>query len=246
MTPSPVGMRCPDCARQRTQVRRGVGEASTFSAAPATFILIALNVVVYLAEVGSGSGGLFTEARGSLTFDYGLFGPFVADGEWYRPLTYGFLHASLIHIGFNMVALYFLGRILEPAIGTPRFVALYFASLLGGAFGALLLSPNDLTVGASGAVFGIFGATFVIARERGVDALASTIGVLILLNLAISIGSPRISLGGHLGGLAVGVICSLVIVAGERGMLSRNRLPAELTAMAALGALSIAAAIAVA
>jgi membrane associated rhomboid family serine protease len=246
MTPTPVGMRCPECSQQRTKVTRGIGQPSGFSASPATFVLIALNVIVYLAEIGSGSGGLFTEARGSLSFDFGLFGPFVADGEWYRIVTYGFLHASLLHVGFNMFALYFLGRLLEPAVGTPRFLGVYFVSLLGGAFGALLLDPNALTVGASGAVFGIFAATFVIARRRGLDALASSIGILILLNLFISVGSARISLGGHLGGLAAGLACSLLIVAGERGMLGRNSLPAELLAMVALGVLAIAAAIAVA
>jgi membrane associated rhomboid family serine protease len=245
MTPTPVGMRCPECARQRTRVTRGVGEASGFSAAPATFILIALNVAAYLAEIANGSGGL-SGANGSLIFDFALFGPSVAEGEWYRLFTSAFLHAGLIHIGFNMFALYFLGRILEPGIGTPRYVAVYAVSLLGGSFGALLLDPNALTVGASGAVFGIFAATFVIARQRGFDALASSIGVIILLNLAISVGASNISLGGHLGGLVAGGLCSLAIVAGERGMLGRNRLSAEIVAMAALGTLSFAAAIAVA
>jgi membrane associated rhomboid family serine protease len=232
--------------RQRTRVNQGVGEASTFAAAPATFILIALNVIVYLSEIGSGSGGLFTEVRGRLSLDFGLFGPFVADGEWYRIVTYGFLHASLLHVGFNMFALYFLGRLLEPAVGTSRFLGIYFVSLLGGAFGALLLDPNALTVGASGAVFGIFAATFVIARRRGLDALASSIGILILLNLFISVGSARISLGGHLGGLAAGLASSLLIVAGERGMLGRNSLPAELVAMVAIGVIAFAGALAVA
>lgn len=246
MTPTPVGMRCPECASQRTRVTRGVGEASLGSAAPATLVLIALNVAAYLAEIATGTGGLLAEVSGSLVFDFGLFGPIVADGEWYRLLTYGFLHASLFHIGFNMFALYFLGRLLEPGIGTPRFLGVYFVSLLGGAFGALLLSPDDLTVGASGAVFGIFGATFVIARRRGMDALASSIGILILLNLFISIGVPRISLGGHLGGLAAGLACALLIVAGEQGRLGRNHLPAELLAMAALGILAVVGALAVA
>lgn len=245
MTPTPVGMRCPECMRQRTKVTRGVGQAGLFQSAPATLVLIALNVAAFLAEIATSSGGL-SEANGSLLFDYGLFGPSVADGEWYRLVTSGFLQAGLSHIAFNMIALYFLGRLLEPAIGTPRFVAVYLVSLLGGSFGALLLSPDELTIGASGAVFGIFGATFVIARRRGVDAVASTIGVILLLNLAISFTVPRISLGGHLGGLAAGLACSLLIAAGERGMIGRNSLPAELMAMTALGILSFAAAIAVA
>src|SRR5262245_8163864 len=219
MTPTPVGMRCPECARQRTKVTQGVGEASLSSSAPATFVLIALNVAAYLAEIASGSGGL-SGVSGSIVGDFGLRGVSVAEGEWYRLLTGGFLHAGIVHIGFNMFALFVLGRLLEPGIGTPRFVALYFASLFAGSFGALAMTdPIELTVGASGAIFGLFGATFVIARGRGLDALASELGFLLLINLALTFGISGISVGGHLGGLAGGLICALFIVAGERGML---------------------------
>jgi len=244
MTPTPVGMRCPECAQDRTRVTRGAVAPSHYDA-PATYVLIALNVVAYLVEIAGGSGGL-SPGNSSVLVDFGLYGPSVAEGEWYRLLTSGFLHASLLHIGFNMFALYFLGRILEPGIGTPRFVALYFAALLAGSFGALLLDPNSLTIGASGAVFGIFGATFVIARHRGVDNLAASVGVILVLNLAITFGRPEISIGGHLGGLAAGVLCALVVVAGERGMLGPRRLPLELAAMAAIALVSVAAAIAIA
>jgi membrane associated rhomboid family serine protease len=244
MSPTPVGMRCPECARERTKVTRGAVAPSRYDA-PATYVLIALNVAAYLAEIAGGTGGL-SPGNSSVIFDFGLFGPSVAEGEWYRLLTSGFLHASVIHIGFNMFALFFLGRLLEPGIGTPRFVALYFASLFAGSFGAILLDPNSLTIGASGAVFGIFGATFVIARSRGVDALASSIGIVLLLNLAITFGRPEISIGGHLGGLAAGLLGALVIVAGDRGMLGPRRLAIELAAMVAIGIFSIVAAIAVA
>lgn len=245
MTPTPVGMRCPECMRQRTKVTRGVGEASLFSRAPATFVLIAINAAVFMAEIATSKGGLGIEGS-SLTLHYGLFGPFVSEGEWYRIVTSGFLHASLIHVGFNMFALYFLGRLLEPSIGTVRFVAVYVVSLLGGSFGALLLSPHALTIGASGAIFGIFGAAFVIARGRGFDAVASSIGIVLLINLALSIGAAHISLGAHLGGLAAGVLCALAIVAGDRGMLGPNRIAVEVIAMAAVGLLSVLGALAVA
>lgn len=244
MTPTPVGMRCPECAKQKTRVTRGAVGPGRYDT-PATYVLIALNVVAYLIEIAGGNGGL-SPGNSSIVIDFGLYGPFVAEGEWYRLLTSGFLHASIIHLGFNMFALYFLGRILEPGIGTPRFVALYFASLFAGSFGALLLDPNALTIGASGAVFGIFGATFVIARHRRIDGLASSIGIILLLNLAITFGRPEISIGGHLGGLAAGVLCALVIVAGERGMLGPRRLPLELAAMIAIAIVSIVAAVAVA
>jgi membrane associated rhomboid family serine protease len=237
-------MRCPECARERTKVTRGAVAQSHYDA-PATYVLIALNVAAYLAEIAGGGGGL-SPGNSSIPLNFGLFGPFVAEGEWYRLLTSAFLHASFIHIGFNMFALFFLGRILEPGIGTPRFVALYLASLFAGSLGALLLSPDALTIGASGAVFGIFGATFVIARHRGVDNLAASIGVVLVLNLVITLGNPEISIGGHLGGLVGGVLCALFIVAGERGMLGPRRLPMELLGMAAVAFFSIASAIAIA
>jgi membrane associated rhomboid family serine protease len=245
MTPTPVGMRCPECASQRTRVVRGVGEAGLFASAPATFVLIALNAAAFLAEILGASGGLAV-GNSSVVLDFGLYGPFVAEGELYRLVTGGFLHNDLVHIGFNMFALYFLGRLLEPSIGTPRFVAVYVASLLGGALGALLLSPDALTIGASGAVFGIFGATFVIARGRGVDSVAGTIGVILLINLALSFARPNISIGGHLGGLAAGVVCALAIMAGERGMLGQRHFPAEMVAMGAVAVLAVVGALAVA
>jgi membrane associated rhomboid family serine protease len=246
MTPTPVGMRCPECMRERTKVVRGTGGTPGFGDAPATYVLIALNVVAFLAEVATGTGGL-GEATGSVVRDFGLLGNGVADGEWYRLVTGGFLHAGLLHIAFNMFALFIVGRVVEPGIGTPRFVALYFASLFAGAFGALLLSePYELTVGASGAIFGLFGATAIIARGRGMNELASQIGFLIVINLVFTFSIPGISVGGHLGGLIGGVVCALGIVAGDRGMLGRQRLRAELAVMVLVGGASVIGALAVA
>jgi membrane associated rhomboid family serine protease len=184
---------------------------------------------------------------GAVINDFALRGFSVADGEWYRLVTGGFLHASLIHIGFNMVLLFMLGRLLEPALGTPRFLALYFASLLAGAFGALLLTdPLISTVGASGAVFGLIGAAFILARGRGMDALAAELGFLIVINLVFTFGASNISIGGHLGGLAGGAICALAIIASERGKLGSNRRAAEFVVMAAVAVVSVVGALAVA
>jgi membrane associated rhomboid family serine protease len=238
MTPTPVGMRCPECSSQRTKVVRGVGETSLLARSPATFILIALNVAVYLAEIATAHGGLEAEGT-SLIYELGLFGPSVAEGEWYRLLTSAFIHGGLWHIGGNMLLLFFLGRILEPGIGTPRFVATYLVSLFAGSLGALLFSPDALSYGASGAVFGVLAATFVIARGRGVDALASSVGILILLNLAFSFGVPGISIGAHLGGLVGGFLCAALIIAGERGLLGRRHFPAEMAAMIGLAVIAI-------
>lgn len=246
MTPTPVGMRCPECARQSTRVvRNPTGTPSGFGAFPATAVLIAINLVVYLVEIASGPGGL-NNPGGKIALDFGLYGPFVAEGEWYRLLTAGFLHASIFHVGFNMLLLFFLGRLLEPALGTARFLALYFASLLAGSFGALLLSPDALTVGASGAVFGLFGAGFLIARGRGMTGLATELGFLIVLNLAFTFGAHNISVGGHLGGLAAGSLCALIVLAGERGQLGARPREAELGAMVAIAAVAAIAAITVA
>ena len=247
MTPTPVGMRCPEGARQRTRVVRNPhGQASGFWATPATFVLIGINVVFYLIEVANGAGGLLNEQRGSFVFHLILYGPFVAEGEWYRLLSAGFLHATILHIGFNMLLLWLLGRLLEPALGTPRFVVLYFAALLAGAFGALLLDPNTPSLGASGAIFGLAGATFVIARGRGLDEIAGQIGFLIVFNLIYSFAASDISVGAHLGGLAAGILCGGAVVAGERGVLGGQRRIAEYAAMVAIGAISVVLAIAVA
>jgi membrane associated rhomboid family serine protease len=247
MTPTPVGMRCPECASQRTKVvRNPTGPPGQLSAFPATVALIAINVAVFLIEIANGAGGLLTEQGSRFVEEFGLYGPSVAEGEWYRLVTSGFLHANLFHIGFNMLILYFLGRLLEPALGTPRFLVLYFASLLAGSFGALLLDPNALTLGASGAVFGVAGAIFIIARGRGMDVIASQIGFLIVLNLLFSLGASRISLGAHLGGLVGGVLCALAIVAGDRGMLGPQRRLLEYAAMVAVAALAVVGSLAVA
>jgi membrane associated rhomboid family serine protease len=246
MTPTPVGMRCPECSKQRTRVTRGAAGPGRYDT-PATYVLIVLNVLAFLAEIASGAGGFNLGTNSSLIGDFGLRGISVADGEWYRLITGGFLHAGLLHLGFNMFALFVLGRVLEPGIGTPRFVALYFASLLAGSFGALAMTdPLELTVGASGAIFGLFGATFVIARGRGLDTLASELGFLLLINLALTFGISGISVGGHLGGLAGGLVCALFIIAGERGMLGPRRFAVEILAMSAIGIVSIAGALAVA
>ena len=234
MTSTPVGMRCPECARESTRVVRapsGVGSG----AAPVTFALIAVNVIAFLAEM-LGGGSSAVQGGGSVIRDFGLFGPAVESGEWYRIVTGGFLHAGLLHLGFNMFALYFLGTLLEPAIGPWRFAGIYIVSLLGGSFGALLLDPTDFTVGASGAVFGLMAAAFLVARNRGLNDVASQIGFFVVINLVFTFSIPNISVGGHLGGLVAGGLATLAIAAGER----RGR-DGRLLEWGALGALGVAA-----
>jgi membrane associated rhomboid family serine protease len=254
MTPTPVGMRCPECANQRTRVVRnptGTPTALSLGGFPATVVLIAINVILYFVEIVHGSGG--TSIHSQTLYDLGgLWGPAVSEGgDWWRIVTSGFLHLSIIRIGFNMYLLFILGRLLEPSIGTVRFVTLYFASLLAGSFCALWFEPNTLSAGASGAIFGVIGATFVIARGRRLDAIAGQIGILIVINLVFTFADSGISLGAHVGGLVAGVLCGLLIVAGEQGRYGRslsrsNRQAIEVAAMAGLGVLSFVLALAVA
>ena len=221
MTTTSVGMRCPDCARDRTKVHTGTGGGGLegFSRAPATFILIAINAVAFIAELGAGGGGSVS-GSGNLVDDGGLFGPAVDSGDWWRIVTSGFLHAGLLHLLFNMYVLYIAGTLLEPGIGTPRFLGIYFVSLLSGAAGALLLSPNEVTVGASGAIFGLMAAVLVVARGRGVDELVQQFGLFIVLNLVITFAIPNISIGGHLGGLVGGGLAAAIFVGTERSNIS--------------------------
>jgi membrane associated rhomboid family serine protease len=239
MTSTPVGMRCPECASQRTRVRTGVTSALGGGEPWATYVLIALNVAAFFAEVASGASATSIGTGATLISDGAVFGPAIENGEWYRIVTGGFLHAGILHLGLNMFVLYILGRLLEPAIGTPRFVGLYAVSLLAGSFGALLLDPNVPTVGASGAVYGIMGATIVIARRRGVEQIASQIGIWLVLNIVLSFSLNGISIGGHLGGLAGGTLAALVIVAAERRDGARQAIGLEVLGMTAIAVASV-------
>ena len=134
-------------------------------------------------------------------------------GEWYRVVTAGFVHFGLLHIAFNMYLLYLLGQMIEPAIGRVRFILLYFAALIGGSAGAMILQPSGFHGGASGAVFGLMGAAFVGYRLRGVNPFATGIGTLLVLNLFITFALPGISIGGHLGGVLMGAIVGAVVLA---------------------------------
>ena len=142
-----------------------------------------------------------------------------------------------------MFALYILGTLLEPAIGTPRFVAIYFASLLAGSLGVILLEPDTTAVGASGAIFGLFTAAFIIARGRGLQEVASQLGFLLVINFAFTFGVPNIAIGAHLFGAAGGALAALVIVAGERGMLGRHRITAEVVTMLGIAVVSAVGAV---
>jgi membrane associated rhomboid family serine protease len=210
-------MRCPECSKQRTRVMtmRNMTTRPTV-----TFALIAINVVAFLTE---GSFTLNGQPTGKVYEEGALFGSIrgfptlgVAHGQWWRLVTSGFLHADLLHIGFNMWVLYYLGMMLEPALGHLKFGVIYGVSLLTGSLGALLVSPHSPTVGASGAVFGLMGAAALEMRARQIPIMQSGVGWLIAINLVISFSVPDISWGGHIGGLIGGALAALVIQLGDR------------------------------
>jgi membrane associated rhomboid family serine protease len=207
-----VGFHCPECVKGgKQQVFRG---APTFDPI-LTKILIGLNVLAYFVVSSD-----FQLERDLGLIGQGRFvgGPVigVAEGEYIRLISSGFLHASILHIAFNMYALWILGPQLERVFDRPRFIALYLVSLLGGSAGVMLLGPDQFTVGASGAIFGLFGAIAVIQRSIGVNIWASGLGPVLALNLFITFAIPQISIGGHLGGLVTGAAVGAIYIAAIR------------------------------
>ena len=234
MTSTSVGMRCPECARQgRTKVRT----MSSLHAEPTLmWILIAINVA---AGLGSLSGANVGD-QGTLTDAGDLSRASMAAGDWWTFITSGFLHRGIFHLLSNMLALWILGSLLEPAMGHLRFGLVYFVALFCGSLGVLLVA-GGASAGASGAVFGLLGAAVVVARHRGLNLMESGLGLWLGLNLLLTFTIPNISIGAHLGGLAGGFLAALILLEGDRFRLPRY-VP-EL-ACAALGAAAFAVSIA--
>jgi membrane associated rhomboid family serine protease len=220
-----VGIKCPECAGQPTGPRaatRRVGRvAAVGTDALVTKILIGINVAVYLVSIAQGAGGL--QPAQSFIARWALIGSDVADGDWYRLLTSAFLHASLIHLGFNMLMLWWFGRPLEAAVGRARFLGIYIVSAIAGAAGALILSGETVTtVGASGAVFGILGAGLVLERRHKILVFGGGALFVVVLNIAFTFAVSNISIGGHLGGLIGGILSMLALsVAGRHPIYGR-------------------------
>jgi membrane associated rhomboid family serine protease len=242
MTSTPVGMRCPECARQATRVHT----MRTVEEPVLTYILIGINVLVALGGILGGASATTGGIGGSsLLADGSVSRATIADGEYWRLITSGFLHAGFLHLAFNMFALYILGSMLEPAIGRLRFGLIYFVALLAGSFGALLVEPDAPTVGASGAIFGLMGAAVVVSRNRGISLMESGLGLWIGLNLLITFTIPNISIGGHVGGLIGGAVAAFVLF----DLRDRLRMPelvptglcVVLAAGAVVGAIAVSA-----
>lgn len=210
---APVGIRCPDhagkpqgTARMTTGVRRA---AYSGTGALVTKALIGVNVLVFLISLAQGSS--LNQTSGSLFEKGALYIPGGLDqGEWWRLITAAFLHANLIHLAMNMFVLWIVGAPVEQAIGRGRFLALYLVAGLAGSAGALVFSPNAVTVGASGAIFGILGAALVLESQRSYVLGGQALGF-IVINLVLTFAIPNISVGGHLGGLAGGALSMLAL-----------------------------------
>ena len=217
-----VGSHCPDCVKAaRPDVKTRAKFWNARQPTLVTYALIAINVAVYLWTIAANrrlDAGRFPHGE----FTLALAKPFLTqNGEYYRLLSSGFLHYGIFHLGMNMLLLFQLGQLLEPALGRVRFSLLYFASLLGGSIGALIMQPYGLTGGASGAVFGLLAAAAIGLHRRGVNIFRTGIGTVLILNLVITFTVPGISVGGHLGGVVAGAICGWVMLAPHHAVLPK-------------------------
>jgi membrane associated rhomboid family serine protease len=245
---APVGYQCRECAAGGQRVRHVRELMPDFHV---TKVLVGIIAVIFLG----------TQADpGTVINTFGLRPVVAGMGEWWLLITSGFLHANLMHVGFNGFLLWRLGEMLEPSLGHARFGALYAAGLAGGSLGVVLLSwlwavtplaeipvlggiitsdPRIPTIGASGAVFALMGAAVVGLRNRGVNPWRTDIGTLVLLNLGITFFLPGISVGGHIGGLLAGMaVGKLLFVPAER-----RRRATVLAAVAAVGMFALALAL---
>jgi membrane associated rhomboid family serine protease len=241
---APVGIRCPDHAGQAQGVKEGVkrvADRTQWRAAHpgiVTKAIVATNVGIYLLQL---AGGASINANSGWIFQHGaLYGPLVAEGEWWRLLTAAFLHYGPIHLGMNMLAVWWIGRPLEDALGPARYLLLYLVSGLAGSAGALIANPTAVTVGASGAIFGILGAAIVLERQRTYVLGGSAI-TLLVLNLAFTFAVPGVSIGGHLGGLAGGALAILAMSHfGRRSAVYSRQDLSSYVGLIAIGLVSIA------
>jgi membrane associated rhomboid family serine protease len=225
VVPLDIGPYCVECvlegSRRTAELREGPAPKPIV-----TYALIAVCVIVYF---GPGGGSLRGGLQGRLAGDLVLFGPAVANGEWYRVVSSMFLHASVLHLAFNMWALYAFGPILEARLGSVRFALFYAIGGLWSAAVVLVLSPDAYTVGASGAIFGLMAALLVAERQVTGSWQLGGVGTVIAINLVFTFAVPGISVGGHIGGLIGGFVAALAF---ERTGIGRGPITSVQVAIA--------------
>ncbi len=246
MIPAPVGFQCPDCVaqgmRETRQAQAPFGGRRRDNTALTSMVLMVLNALAWGAIIATGGAdsplfwtlaltpeGVCTVPGGyypgltdaACAAASGVWHPGVADGAWWQLLTTAFTHLSPVHIGFNMLALWFLGPPLEQVLGRSRFLALYFGSALAGSVAVFWLAdPSVTTVGASGALFGLMGGFLIVAWKGRGDV--RSILMWLLANVAFTfLGGAQISWQGHFGGLAGGLAIAALIVFAPRAQRSR-------------------------
>lgn len=241
-----VGFHCPECTRSGAKAQTLVSASLRGVTVPiATYVLIGINVAMYIitsvADIVKPSLNL-SDHLSLVVFAQYPTGEFlgVAEGEWWRVVTHGFMHAGLVHLAFNMFALYNVGGTLERMIGRGRFLATYFVSMGGGTLLALLTTgTNRPTVGASGAIFGLFGAFLLVQLSRGLG-FSGGITQTILVNLVITfVFREFISVGGHVGGLAAGAAAGVLLI-GRSPKEARSRRLQEQRNVAIVAAVALA------
>ena len=205
MKSASIGYQCPTCASDSTPVIKGINRnrfIQNQKNTPVTkFLSISLIAIFLLQEL---TGTLLVKS-------FALFAPLVTSGEWWRLISAGFLHGSIIHLLFNVYILWVIGSQLESIVGKINFVIIYFVSLLGGSFASYLFSPyGSYSIGASGAIFGLMGAMLVVGRKRNLDI--SQITTLVAINVVIGFVLSGIDWRAHLGGLAAGAFITWVLI----------------------------------
>ena len=218
MISASVGFQCPDCvhgaAASAPRIKSPVG-APLAEKPTVTFVLIGINVIAFLLMLVSGIDQAATQ--------WGMFPPSIAiDNEWWRLLTSAFLHGGWLHIAFNMYVLYALGPSLERVLGHSRYLVLYLMAALGGAVCSYAFSDvMTVSVGASGAIFGLMGALVVAGRKLRYDI--TQVLVLLAVNFAIGFLAPGVDWRAHVGGLVVGAAVAAIFVLPP----ARIRIPAQ-------------------
>jgi len=202
----------------RRQFNRARGSYGSYPAY-VTWLIIAINVGVFFVNAAlAGTGSFDLMGGGGPLVDAGAVSrPAVLAGDWWTLFTSAFLHLGLLHIGFNMYALWLFGPIIEQLYGHVEYLVLYLLCALGGSVLTILAAPDSAAVGASGAIFGLFGLAFMVSRRRHLllgpqaRAMLSQVGTLLVLNLIITFTIPGISWTGHVGGLLVGGLIGLLL-----------------------------------